>query len=157
VYLAVLLDAYSRKCVGWHLSKRIDTQLALEALEKALATREVRPGLIHHSDRGVQYASTAYVERLLGVQAHISMSAVGNPYDNELIAYCTPSAWLACFGIFASALLRSVLVRRREKRNPTIIGVIHGDQPCSSPVHDRLSAHSIGVCGFVGGQQTAFA
>ena len=82
VYLATLLDAYSRKCVGWNLSKRIDTQLALGALEQALATRDVRPGLIHHSDRGVQYASTAYVERLLSVQAKISMSAVGNPYDN---------------------------------------------------------------------------
>jgi putative transposase len=82
VYLAALLDAYSRKCIGWHLSKRIDTQLALGALDKALATRDVRPGLIHHSDRGVQYASTAYVERLLSVQAKISMSALGNPYDN---------------------------------------------------------------------------
>src|SRR6266571_1989384 len=82
VYLATLLDAYSRKCVGWNLFKRIDTQLALGALEKALATRDVRLGLIHHSDRGVQYASTAYVERLLNVQAKISMSAVGNPYDN---------------------------------------------------------------------------
>ena len=78
-------------------------------------------------------------------------------FDNELVAYCTPCAWLACFVIFVSVLLRSVLVRRREQRNPTIIGVIHGDQPCSSPVHDRLSAHSVGLCGFVGGQQTAFA
>ena len=82
VYLAALLDAYSRNCVGWHLSKRIATQVALAALDKALATRDVRQGLIHHSDRGVQYASTAYVERLLSVQAKISMSAVGNPYDN---------------------------------------------------------------------------
>lgn len=82
VYLAAILDAYSRKCVGWNLSKRIDTQLALGALEKALATRGVRPGLIHHSERGVQYASTAYVERLLSVQAHISMSSVSNPYEN---------------------------------------------------------------------------
>jgi len=48
----------------------------------ALATREVSPGLIHHSDRGVQYASTAYVHRLESVQARVSMSAVGNPYDN---------------------------------------------------------------------------
>ena len=82
VYLAALLDAYSRKCVGWNLSQRIDTHLALGALEQALATREVRPGLIHHSDRGVQYASTAYVERLLSVAARISMSALGNLYDN---------------------------------------------------------------------------
>jgi putative transposase len=82
VYLATLLDAYSRKCVGWNLSRRIDAQLALGALEKALTTRDVKPGLIHHSDRGVQYASTVYVERLLSVQAQISMSALGNPYDN---------------------------------------------------------------------------
>jgi putative transposase len=65
VYLAALLDAYSRKCIGWHLSNRIDTQLALGALDKALATRDVRPGFIHHSDRGVKSASTAYVERRL--------------------------------------------------------------------------------------------
>src|SRR5215469_11073492 len=79
VYLAALLDAYSRRCVGWNLSKRIDTQLALGALEQALATRDVRPGRMHHADRGVKSASTAYVERLLGVEAHISLAAVGNP------------------------------------------------------------------------------
>ncbi len=82
VYLAAILDAYSRKCVGWKLSRRIDTQLALDALEMALASRQVGPNLIHHSDRGVQYASSAYVERLVSVQAQISMSAKGNPYDH---------------------------------------------------------------------------
>jgi putative transposase len=82
VYLAAILDAYSRKCVGWKLSKRIDTQLALGALEAALATRHVKAGLIHHSDRGVQYASTEYVARLRSMEAQVSMSAVGNPYDN---------------------------------------------------------------------------
>jgi putative transposase len=82
VYLAVVLDAYSRRCIGWKLSKTIDTQLALDALERALNSRQVRAGLIHHSDRGVQYASSAYVERLLSVGAQISMSGKGNPYDN---------------------------------------------------------------------------
>jgi transposase InsO family protein len=82
VYLACLLHAYSRRCVGWKLSRLIDTNLALGALDMALATRSIEPGLIHHSDRGVQYASTAYVERLLSVQAQISMSARGNPSDN---------------------------------------------------------------------------
>ena len=82
VYLAAILDAYSRKCVGWKLSKRIDTQLALGALEAALTTRHVTAGLIHHSDRGVQYASHEYVARLHDVEAEVSMSAVGNPYDN---------------------------------------------------------------------------
>ena len=59
VYLACLLDAYSRRCVGWKLSRLIDTNLALGALDMALATRSIQPGLVHHSDRGVQYASTA--------------------------------------------------------------------------------------------------
>ncbi len=82
VYLATILDAYSRRCIGWNLSTRIDTNLALGALEEALATRDVKPGLIHHSDRGVQYASIAYTERLLSVGMQISMSAKGNAYDN---------------------------------------------------------------------------
>jgi putative transposase len=82
VYLAAILDAYSRKCVGWKLSKRIDTQLALGALQAALATRSVKAGWIHHSDRGVQYASTEYIAQLRSVEAQISMSALGNPYDN---------------------------------------------------------------------------
>jgi transposase InsO family protein len=82
VYLACILDAYSRRVVGWHLSRRIDTALTLAALERALAARRPTPGLIHHSDRGVQYASRAYVERLAAVGARPSMSAVGNPYDN---------------------------------------------------------------------------
>jgi len=81
-YLACVLDAYSRKWVGWKLSKRIDAQLALDALDMALAAREVSPGLIHHSDRGVHYASTAYVQRLESVGAKVSMLVVGNPYDN---------------------------------------------------------------------------
>lgn len=82
VYLASVLDAYSRKCIGWKLSNRIDTKLALGALESALATREIKEGLLHHSDRGVQYASTAYVDRLKSVGIQVSMSAQGNPYDN---------------------------------------------------------------------------
>src|SRR5260370_40289676 len=68
--------------MGWNVSTRIDTNLALGALEEALATREVKPGLIHHSDRGVQYASFAYTERLVSVGVQISMSATGNAYDN---------------------------------------------------------------------------
>ena len=73
------LDAYSRKCVVWKLSKRIDTHLFLGALEAALATRA---GLIHHSDRGVRYASHEYVARLHNIEAQVNMSVVGIPYDN---------------------------------------------------------------------------
>ena len=81
-YLAAILDAYSRRCVGWHLSPFIDTRLTLSALEMALTTRRPEPGLIHHSDQGVQYACGEYVARLEEVDAFISMAAVGNPYEN---------------------------------------------------------------------------
>lgn len=81
-YLAAILDDYSRRCVGWHLSRFIDTHLTLSALEMALAARRPEPGLIHHSDQGVQYASGEYVARLEGAGARISMAAVGNPYEN---------------------------------------------------------------------------
>ena len=79
------------------------------------------------------------------------------PFTNDLMAYCTPSAWLACFGILVSILLRSVRVWRREESDPVVIGPIHWDQTRSSPIHDRLPAHSIGLGGFLGRQQTAFA
>lgn len=82
VYLACLLDAYSRRCVGWALAPTIDTRLTLAALDRALTLRQPAPGLIHHSDRGVQYASSAYIARLEQHQTRISMSARGNPYDN---------------------------------------------------------------------------
>ena len=81
-YLACILDAWSRRCIGWRLSRWIDTDLTLAALEQALTARRPRPGLIHHSDRGVQYASAAYVARLTAAGAQISMAAAGNPYEN---------------------------------------------------------------------------
>lgn len=82
VYLACILDAYSRRCVGWHLSREMNTQMTSRALQQAIGERHPLPGLIHHSDRGVQYASREYVEQLQAIGAQISMSAVGNPYDN---------------------------------------------------------------------------
>jgi len=81
-YLAAILDAYSRRCVGWCLSRQIDTSLTLSALEMALAARRPTAGLIHHSDQGVQYASGEYVLRLEEAGTLISMAAVGNPYEN---------------------------------------------------------------------------
>jgi transposase InsO family protein len=80
--LAAILDAYSRRRVGWHLSSWIDTRLTLSALQMALASRRSAPGLIHHSDQGVQYASSEYIARLEEAGARISMSRVGNPYEN---------------------------------------------------------------------------
>jgi putative transposase len=81
-YLAAILDACSRKVIGWALSRWIDTALTLQALDQALATRPAEPELIHHSARGVPYASSAYVERLQEHGIQISMAAPGNPYEN---------------------------------------------------------------------------
>ena len=82
VYLAVVLDAHSRRCIGWALDRTLDARLALNALDSALAARPAQKGLVHHSDRGVQYASKAYVETLKNAGIEISMSRRGNPYDN---------------------------------------------------------------------------
>ena len=82
-YLAVILDSFSRKVVGWALAEHLDASLAVEALDKALAARRPnRSSLIHHSDRGVQYASVDYRSRLAEHDITISMSRPGNPYDN---------------------------------------------------------------------------
>jgi putative transposase len=82
LYLAILMDAYSRRVVGWELGKDLRAELALSALNRALADRQVEPGIVHHSDRGVQYCSQTYVERLQAYGFAISMSRAGNPYDN---------------------------------------------------------------------------
>ena len=81
-YLAAILDAFSRKVVGWSLSRSIDAALAVAALEQALVSRRPRAGWIHHSDRGVQYACRDYVERLDAAGAQVSMSAKGTPREN---------------------------------------------------------------------------
>jgi putative transposase len=82
VYLAVVLDAFSRRVIGWALGRTLEAELALSALRMALRARKPPPGLVHHSDRGVQYASQDYTELLQAHQARISMSRKGNPYDN---------------------------------------------------------------------------
>jgi len=82
VYVAVILDAWSRRVVGYALSKRIDTRLALAALRAAVDARRPPPGCIHHSDRGAQYASAAYRQALEDNGLRGSMGRRGNPYDN---------------------------------------------------------------------------
>ena len=84
VYLAVILDAFSRSVVGWALQRRLYTSLALSALEMAHARRKPPRGLVHHSDRGVQYACWDYVQRLQEYGMVPSMSRAGNPYDNAM-------------------------------------------------------------------------
>ena len=82
VFLAVILDAFSRKVIGWALSRTIDGELTLTALRMAIKQRGVPPGLVHHSDRGSQYASNDYTDLLKANGIQISMSRKGNPWDN---------------------------------------------------------------------------
>ena len=82
VYLAVVIDAFSRRVIGWELSRSLEAEPAVSALRQALRGRRIGPGLLHHSDRGVQYASAAYTGLLEAHGVLISMSRRGNPYDN---------------------------------------------------------------------------
>lgn len=85
IFLAVVLDAWSRRVIGYAISHLLDARLCLAALDAALELRKPRPGLIHHSDRGVQYASRAYRSRLEAQQIRGSMSRRGNPFDNAQV------------------------------------------------------------------------
>ena len=85
VYLAVILDGFSRKVVGWALADHLRAELAIEALDMAIQARQPAPGgLVHHSDQGVQYACGDYVDRLLALGIQPSMSRPGCPYDNAM-------------------------------------------------------------------------
>jgi putative transposase len=82
IFLAVILDAYSRRVIGWALDRTMEDDLTLAALRMALTQRSIRPGLVHHSDRGSQYASNEYTDLLKDHDIDISMSRKGNPWDN---------------------------------------------------------------------------
>jgi putative transposase len=82
IYLAVILDAYSRRVIGWALEHYLDTRLVMQALARTLSCRTAKEGLVHHSDRGVQYASQDYTDALKAAGIAISMSRRANPYDN---------------------------------------------------------------------------
>ena len=85
VYLAAVLDACSRRVIGYAISTRLDTALTLQALRMAIAERQPVAGIIHHSDQGVQYASTEYVAELRSYGFDISMARTGNPYENAVM------------------------------------------------------------------------
>ena len=89
VYLAVILDAYSRRVIGWALERTMEDELTLAALRMALHRRVPAPGLVHHSDRGIQYTAQDYTALLKSHQITISMSRKGNPFDKAYASYCT--------------------------------------------------------------------
>ena len=94
IYLAVVLDAYSRLVIGWALERTLEAKLALGALQMAIAKRGAPAGLIHHSDRGVHYAGDDHSQLLGDCRIEISMSRKGNRYDKGLNSYCTSySVW----------------------------------------------------------------
>jgi len=85
VYLAAILDAFSRRVIGYAISANLDTELTTKALRMAIAERSPSPGVIHHSDQGVQYASTGYIDELKRHGFEISMARTGNPYENAMV------------------------------------------------------------------------
>lgn len=85
LYVASVMDLYSRKIIGFHMSNRLTKDLAITALKRAMANQPPKPGLIHHSDRGVQYASKEYIKLLEQKKIKVSMSRKGNCYDNACI------------------------------------------------------------------------
>lgn len=116
-YLYVLMDAFSRKIVGWSLQKTMHAQGALNALKMALSARkDISQPLIHHSDRGVQYCSWTYVQRLLQANASISMTESGDPNENAMAERvlrslkddCELARGFTCFSATEEAVARSI-------------------------------------------------
>ena len=97
IYLAVILDACSRKVVGWTLGISLESSLVTEALRRAQKERRPPPGLLHHSDRGIQYASNAYRALLAAYQITPSMSRRANPYDNAIAESFMATLKAECF------------------------------------------------------------
>ncbi len=98
VYVAFVTDVFSRKIVGWRVSKSLRSDLALDALEQALHARPKAGALIHHSDRGVQYVSIRYTERLEAAGIETSVGSVGDSYDNALAE--------TIFGLYKTEVIR---------------------------------------------------
>jgi len=112
LYLAAIIDLYSRKVVGWSMAEHMRTELTLNALNMATVTRQPTHGLIHHSDRGSQYCGNDYIEKLNELGADISMSRTANPYDN------------ACMESFFASLKKEFIYRKRfETREQAMRGI----------------------------------
>lgn len=113
LYLAVVLDLYARKVVGWQVAEHMRKELVLNALKMAIATRQPDEGLIVHSDRGSQYASQDYRKELANIEALGSMSRKGNPFDN------------ACAETFFATIKKELIYRRNFMNKKEIISMIN--------------------------------
>jgi putative transposase len=89
VFLAVVIDRYSRKAIGWALDRSLTARVAVTALQQAIGQRQPPPGVVHHSDQGTQYASAEYAAVLQASRMVPSMSRPANPYDKDYASYCT--------------------------------------------------------------------
>jgi len=116
LYLAVVLDLYSRRVVGWAMRHTQDHGLVLDALAMAVAQRQPRPGLVHHSDRGRQYASTAYQAQLAARGLHPSMSRVGDCWDNAVVE--------SFFASLKTELVDGADWRTREEARQALFGYL---------------------------------
>ena len=128
VDLAVGVDAFSRRAVGWALDRTLQTRLTLQALEMAVAERQPAPGVVHHSDQGAQYAAAEYGARLVQYQMTASMSRPGNPFDKAYASYCTSTRPCA-----------PLLSKRRRLSSLTPCSRRGGSGPGSSYNHASLS------------------
>ncbi len=148
LYLASILDLYSRKVVGWSMANHMETSLVEDALRMALARRRPAPGLLHHSDQGSQYTSSAYQQRLSLLKCQVSMSRVANCYDNAVMESFFSTLKLDCAsGQFASrALARSAIFEYIEawynrQRLHSSLGYLSPEDFESLPPSDILSVH----------------
>jgi transposase InsO family protein len=127
IFLAVIMDVYSRKIVGWAISKSLKADICVRALKTALAQRRPPKGCIHHSDRGIQYACDAYVGLLKENEFHISMSRKGNPYDNA----------------FAESLMKTLKYEEIHlKEYETVTDVIENLPRFMEDVYNKKRLHS---------------
>lgn len=122
-YLAVLLDAFSRRVVGWALSRKIDSELTVAALLSAVQARQPRAGCIHHSDRGVQYAAAEYVELAKHHGLRLSMSRRANPYDNA-----KAESFFKTLKVEEVYLIDVVSVKELAERLPYYIDEVYNEQ-----------------------------
>lgn len=132
VYLASVIDLFSRKVVGWKMADHMKKELPLAALKMAITLRQPDKGLIHHSDRGSQYCSKEYIDELNELQADISMSRTGNPYDN------------ACIESFHATIKKEWIYRRRFN---TRVEAIKSINYYISHFYNQIRKHStLGYC-----------